>query len=180
MSRYQRIKSIITGFVMVLFALALFFIPEISYEIVAGIIGLLMLIYGFRLLWYYFSMARHMVGGKFILFQAIIILDFAVFTGSVASLDGFVIIFYLLGVFAFSGLIDILRAFESKRIGAPMWKLRLSGGCINVLFAVLMLMLGLVFNNKSILVYGFCISLFYMGILRIVTSFRKTAIVYIQ
>ena len=42
------------------------------------------------------------------------------------------------------------------------------------------LILGVILGDKNILVYGFAISVVYAGVMRIITAFRKTAIVYIQ
>lgn len=179
MNQFQRIKGLIVGLIMIAFAVLVMWIPEEGFISVAAVIGLLLFIYGFRLLWFYFRMARHMVGGKSSLYQAIIILDFALFTGSIASMNSFIVMFYLLGVFAFTGVINILRAFETKRFGGS-WQGKFISGCISVLFAVLMLILGWVFGDKDILVYGFGISVIYAGVMRIINAFKKTAIVYIQ
>lgn len=179
MSRFQRIKNIILGLIMIGFAVLIISIPEEGFLSVVVVIGLLLLLYGFRLLWYYFTMARHMVGGKSSLYQAVIIIDLALFTGSIASMNSFIIMFYLLGVFAFTGVIDILRAFETKRFGGA-WKGKFFTGCVLVLFAVLMLILGVIQGDKTILVYGFAVSVIYAGLMRIITAFRKTAIIYIQ
>ena len=179
MSRFQRIKNIILGLIMIGFAVLIISIPEEGFLSVVVVIGLLLFLYGFRLLWYYFTMARHMVGGKSSLYQAVIIIDLALFTGSIASMNSFIIMFYLLGVFAFTGVIDILRAFETKRFGGA-WKGKFFTGCVLVLFAVLMLILGVIQGDKTILVYGFAVSVIYAGLMRIITAFRKTAIVYIQ
>lgn len=180
MNKFQRIKGILTGVLLLLFAPVFLLVPNESYELIAAIIALLLLIYGFRLLWYYFTMARHMVGGKTSLYQAVIILDLGLFTGSMASMNSFAILFYLLGVFAFSGFVDILRAFEAKRVGASSWMIKLITGCVAVLFAMLMLILGVILGDKNILVYGFSLSMIYAGVMRIITALRKTAIVYIQ
>ena len=179
MSRFQRIKNIILGLIMIGFAVLIIRLPEEGFLSVVVVIGLLLFLYGFRLLWYYFTMARHMVGGKSSLYQAVIIIDLALFTGSIASMNSFIIMFYLLGVFAFTGVIDILRAFETKRFGGA-WKGKFFTGCVLVLFAVLMLILGVIQGDKTILVYGFAVSVIYAGLMRIITAFRKTAIVYIQ
>lgn len=179
MSRFQRIKNILLGLIMIGFAVLIALLPEEGFIFVIAVIGLLLFLYGFRLLHYYFTMARHMVGGKSSLYQAIIIIDLALFTGSIASMNSFIIMFYLLGVFAFTGVIGILRAFEAKRFGGA-WKSKLFTGCAFVLFAVLMLITGVILGDKNILVYGFAISVIYAGVMRIITAFRKTAIVYIQ
>lgn len=180
MNRFQRIKEIIFGVLMLLFALLLFLIPEDSYALVAFIIGILLLCYGFRLLWYYFSMARHMVGGQMTLVEAVILLDLALFTFSMTAMESYVIMFYLLGAFAFSGLIDILRAFESKRVGASVWKINLISGIVSIALVLVMLILGVILGKKEFLVYGYALNLIYAGVMRIVSAFRKTAVIYIQ
>ena len=179
MSKFQRIKDVLFSAVILLFAVAILMVPQDGFEAVALVIGFLLLIYGGRKMWYYFRMARHMVGGKSILYQSIIVLDLALFTLTVASMSSFVILFYLLGVYAFTGVISILRAFEAKRFGAA-WKFKLISGIVSVLFALFALILGVAFDNKEILVYGFSISLFYEAAVRIVNAFRKTAVVYVQ
>ena len=180
MSSFQRIKSIVFGVLMVLFALIMFWMPEDWYDTVTVLMSLSLMLYGVKLLFFYFSMARHMVGGKIMLYQAIIILDLSLFTISMASMSSFTIIIYLLGIFGFTGVIDILRAFEAKSNCYKHWKLKFLTGCICVVFVIIMAVLGLIFKNTAILVYGYCISLFYSGVVRIVTAFRKTAMVYIQ
>ena len=180
MNRFQRIKDIIAGIFAMLVAMVLFIVPEESCALVALIISVLLLVYGFRLMWYYFSMARHMVGGKMTMVEAIIILDLGLFTISMASLNHFIILFYLSGVFAFSGLIDILRAFESKRVGASIWKIKLITGIVSVSLVLVMIVLGIILGKKEFLVYGYCLSLVYAGAMKIITAFRKSAIIYIQ
>ncbi|MBQ3264152.1 MAG: DUF308 domain-containing protein [Ruminococcus sp.] len=179
MSRFQRVKSFTAGILMILFALLMLLAPEEFYDTLAAIISFMMIIYGLRLLIYYFRMARHMVGGKSTLYQAIVVLDAALFTLAVASMNSFIIMMYLLGIYAFSGAVDILRAFEAKRNGAS-WKMKFLTGCISVLFAVMLVITGVVLKKTEILVYGFGISLIYSATVRIASAFRRTAIVYIQ
>lgn len=82
MNKFQRIKEIVFGVALIALAVLLAMIPEDSILVVAFIISLSLLIYGARLMWYYFSMARHMVGGKATLYQGIIVLDIALFSFS--------------------------------------------------------------------------------------------------
>ena len=180
MTKFQKIKNLLFGLLLTAFAVILLLIPESSYDAAAAVIGLFLFIYSLRLLWYYFRMARHMVGGKAILYQGLIVLDLSLFTGSMATMNSFVLIFYLFGIFAFSGFVDILRSFESKKLGASSWKFRIISGAVGLLFSIVMLITGVIIGNRDILVYGFCISLVYSGIRRIISAFRKTAIVYIQ
>ena len=124
MSSVQRIGNIVLAVLILLFALILITIPEEGLPIIILILATTLVVRGFRLLWYYFSMARHMVGGKSTLYRAIIILDLGIFTSSLASMSSYAILLYLVGIYAFSGIIDILRAFEAKRFGAPLWRAR--------------------------------------------------------
>ena len=180
MSYFQRIKGIIIAALLLILAAIMFVYPKQSYYIVAAVLGLSLLVYGFHMLWFYFTMARNMVGGKTSLYQAIIVLDLALFTGSVTTMSNYIIIIYLLGVYAFSGFIEIARAVESKRFSSPNWKYKLINGLIMVFAAVALTVFGMVKGNLDLLVYGYAVSLVYTAIMRIVTSLRKTAIVYIQ
>ncbi len=121
-----------------------------------------------------------MVGGKTFLYQSIIVLDFALFTFSLIRISTVWIMIYLMGIFAFSGAIDILRALEAKKNGAPSWKLKFISGCISVAATIALFIIGIIFREQTILVYGYCINLGYAAVMRFVNAFRRTAIVYIQ
>ena len=180
MSYFQRIKNVLIGIFMIIFAVLLFFVPNYSYPLIAVIVSMLVFVYGFKLLIYYFRMAKYMVGGKSTLCQAVIILDLALFTSTLAFMSDVVIIVYLLGIYAFAGFVDILRAGEAIRMKASNWKLKLTTGLISVIFAVSLVIAGVINGNLEIIVYGFCFSLFYSAVVRIVSAFKRTAIVYIQ
>ena len=180
MSYFQRIKNVVIGIFMILFAILLLFAPKYSYPLIAIIVSALVFVYGFRLLIYYFRMARYMVGGKSTLCQAVIILDLALFTSTMAFMGDIFIMIYLLGIYAFAGFVDILRAIEAIRMKASNWKLKFITGLISVLFAVSLVVAGAIKGNLEIIVYGYCFSLFYSAVVRIATAFKRTAIVYIQ
>ena len=179
MNRFQRLKDILIALILTAFGVTLILVPEEGYNDVILVLSLLIAVYGIRLLWYYITMSRHMVGGKSSLYHAVIVLDLALFTGSIATMNNFIILFYLLGSFAFGGVINVLRSLEAKRYGAS-WRFKFFSGVISVVFAIAMLVLAIVLGNNNILVYGFSISLFYSAAVRIYNAFRKTAIVYIQ
>lgn len=180
MSHFQRVKNIIFGIVLILFAISLIISPEEGYPVIAAVVSALVFIYGFKLLIYYFRMARYMVGGKSTLCQAIIILDLALFLTTMVFMGEVVIIIYLLGIYAFTGVVDILRAFEAMKMKASNWKVKLITGLISVLFAVSLVVAGFVIGNMQIIVYGYCLSLVYSAVVKIATAFKRTAIVYIQ
>ena len=180
MSRFQRIKEIIFGVVIILYAILMLLVPEEAYDTVAALITLSLFFYGARLLWFYFTMARHMVGGKSTMYQAIFVLDLGLFTAGMASMPSYVIMLYLLGIYCFTGVVDILSAFEKKKQGAASWKVKLISGIVTVLFAVVLVVLGLILHDAELVVYGYCISLIYTGVMKIVSAVRRTAIVYIR
>ncbi|MBQ3330686.1 MAG: DUF308 domain-containing protein [Ruminococcus sp.] len=180
MSLFQHIKSFVTGLFLIAVAVVFFLIPRNAYDTIYIIISLIVLVYGLRLLWFYFTMARHMVGGKITLYQAIIVLDAALFTMTIAKMSDYIVLAYLLGVYAFAGVIDILRAFEAKKNDSPVWKKKIMIGFAESGFAILLVVVALILRDINFLVYGFAVSLASSGILRIYDAFRKTAVVYIQ
>ena len=180
MSRFQRIRSFIIGVLILLFSLLLLLLPKDSYGTITIIIALILLFYGARQLIYYLRMARHMVGGKIILYEAIIILDLGLFTYSLYDDKSLTILVFLLIIYAFTGFVDILRAFEEKKNGSRHWIRKLLTGSAMVIFALALVIIALILKNTLILKYGFCLSGAYAGVKRITSAFKKTAIIYIQ
>lgn len=180
MSSWQRIKNILIGAGLMIVALILSIFPNMSANLITTIICLALVLYGVRMLWFYTTMARHMVGGKAILYRSLIILDLAIFTAGLSGMSSFVIMIYLMGIYGFNGAISVLRALEAKRFGARAWKGRLVNGIIALIFTVTLLCFGLIAGTTELLIYGYSISLFYSAVMRIIAAFRKTAIVYIQ
>ena len=178
MSFFQRFKSILAGILMLFFVALLLLLPNEAYYLVAGVLGLMLIIYGIRLLWYYLTMARHMVGGKSVLYRSIIAFDAAILLTTAIPMSRQIVMFYLLFIYAFYGVIDVLRALEAKSHGAR-WKFKFFSGIIEVLFAISLLIAGMFVGNPVFIVYGYAISLVYTAIVRIVGAFRKTAIVYV-
>ncbi|MBQ2093354.1 MAG: DUF308 domain-containing protein, partial [Ruminococcus sp.] len=136
MSKFKRIRDVILGVFMILLALLMILLPENSLGIVVLILTVSMFAYGFRLLWFYFTMSRHMVGGKATLYRAIIVLDLALFLVSAAALSRIIVLIYLIFIFIFTGIIDILRSFEAKSNGAANWRFKMTTGVITVFLAI--------------------------------------------
>ena len=177
MSSGQRIKNILIGIAIILGALILIAFPEDGIIITASILSLSLFIYGIKTLIYYVTMARHMVGGRIMLYLAVVVLDLGMFTMMLTNIPKIYIVLYLVVVYAFAGVVSILRALEAKRYQAPMWKLSLISGIINVVIAILCIIF---MRSTNMIVYLYCAGLIYSAIVRIVTAFRETAIVYIQ
>ena len=180
MTSVQRVKKVLAGLLMLLCCVALAAEPEFGFYFVALILSVSLLLYALRSLLYYFTMARHMVGGKSILFRGIIVLDLAVFTLSMVDDPKLYIILYLLGIHAFAGLMAILRALEARRFQSPSWRRNMLSGAVNLTIAVLAVIAGLFLPDTRDLVYLYAGCLFYSACVQIASAFRKTAIVYIQ
>ena len=179
MSHIKRIQNVVLGILTLLLAAVMLLAPKESLPLIAAILSLSLFAYGFKTMWFYFRMARHMVGSKKILYRAIITLDLSLFLLSMVRADSFIIMVYLLFVFVFKGFVDVLRAFEAKKNGSRQWRPKLIAGIIIVLFAIAMLVVGIILGKTEILVYGYCVSLVNSAVIRIISAFKRTAVVYV-
>ncbi|MCR5788682.1 MAG: hypothetical protein K6G83_02230 [Lachnospiraceae bacterium] len=178
MTVFQRVRGILIGLCMLVFAALLITDPgEEAYMFIIAVLSLGFAAAGIKNIIFYFTMARHMVGGKMILIQGVIILDFALFTGSLADVPRIYILLYLIGIHAFSGAVEILRAMEAKRTVEGPWKLKLSHGVINFALALACLVF-IRHSNTALLIYS--VGLIYSAVIRILSSFRRTTFVMIQ
>ena len=178
MNSIQRIKKFLSGLVMLLGSLLLIVEPEEGYYIIAFLLSISLLLTGVRALVYYFTMARNMVGGKSILYRALILTDLGIFTLPTITIPKIYLICHLLISHAFSGLVDMLKAVEDKKLQASSWRMSFIYGLGNLLTAVAAFVC--VLNQSTELVVDiYCISLAYSGMMQMAASFRKTAIIYI-
>ena len=162
---------------MIISAVVMICYPEFGYLLIGSILSFILMFTGIRNLIYYRSMARHMVGGRHILYMGLILLDMGLFLGGLVSMHPIYVMLYLLGGYAFSGLVHILRSFEAKSYSVLMWLRTLSNGLFDIAIAVLCLFF---YQSQKILVLVYCIGLFHSAILRLMSAFRRSAIVYIQ
>ncbi|MBQ7646514.1 MAG: hypothetical protein IJS94_04520 [Clostridia bacterium] len=176
MSAVERIKNVLIGLLIILGAVILVFFPEEGFIIIAGILSISLVAYGVKSLVYYLMLARHMVGGRIMLYLAVVVLDLGIFTMMLTKIPRIYVVLYLVVVYAFSVVIDILRALEAKKLQAPSWRFSLISGIINVVIVILCLVF---INSTKMIVYLYSGGLIYLAIVRIVNAFRKTAIVYI-
>ena len=177
MTKFTRIKEIIFGIVTIACALLTMVAPSDGYDVIILILAVWLMIRGIRTLVYYFSMARFMVGGRSQLYSGVILLDFGILTATLTDVPHYYVLLYLIMMHAFSGLIEVLRALEAKRYGAPSWRLKLSHGILNLLVTVASLIF-MKYLATAVIVYG--IGLIYSSVMRIISACRKTKLVYIQ
>ena len=177
MTRFQKIRSLVMGLGYIIVGLAMIAFTNEAYIFVIFFLSMGLLISGIERLVYYFTMARYMVGGKAVLYRGVVLLDFALFTLSLNDVPKIYVLMYLALIHAFSGVVDILSALESKRYLSKNWKLKLFHGVLNVLVAASCFVF-LKNPNTAVLVYG--VGIVYSGILRLISAFRKTTIVFIR
>ena len=116
MSRIQRIRTFIEGLIIIIGAILLIIYRSHAYEAILIFLAAGFIFYGVKRLVFYFLMARHMVGGKEILYKGIILFNFGVITSSVSNIPKIYILLYLAVIHAFSGIVEILRTNELKNI----------------------------------------------------------------
>ncbi len=179
MTKWNRIRNILQGIATIVFAMILFARPEYGLTIVLAIVGIGMTLRGIGQLIYYFSMARHMVDGKFVLCRGLIFLDLGLFTSAISDNPDAVVIFYIAAVSAFNGLVSILHAFESRKSGSPRWKYSLLHGAACLILAGVGVIGYLVLQNTDLCVYAYAAGLLYSAVLFFAVAFRRSAIVYI-
>ena len=178
MNSIQRIKKFLSGLVMLLGSLLLIVEPEEGYYIIAFLLSISLLLTGVRALVYYFTMARNMVGGKSILYRALILTDLGIFTLTTITIPKIYLICHLLISHAFSGLVDMLKAIEDKKLQSSSWRMSFLYGLGNLLTAVAAFTC-LLNNSTDLVMYIYCAGLAYSAIMQMASSFRKAAIIYI-
>ena len=180
MNRIQRISGVLVGVGFILMSIILVFESETGFQIVCGILFIMLFITGVRSLLYYFTMARYMVGGRRSLYKGVILFDLGMFTLTLNDIPIQYVILYLVAIHAFAGAVDVLNALEAHRLETPAWKSKMLFGAGNIVMAVLCVIFGFIRASVDSVVYIYAAGLFYSGIVRIAESFRKTAVVYIQ
>jgi hypothetical protein len=150
---------------------------DYGYAIILVFLSISLSITAIGELFYYFTMARFMVGGKVSLYKGVIILDFAFFTLAITDLPNFYLILYLVAIHAFSALVDILRANEARINGAKNWLFKLASGVFEIFIAIACIWN---INEREVAVLLFSLGVIYSGLVNVVNSFKRTAIVYIQ
>ncbi|MBQ1548269.1 MAG: hypothetical protein IIZ61_07740 [Lachnospiraceae bacterium] len=177
MSKGQRIRRFIAGFVEIPLAIVMMLIPKLGYPLILIALSLGLTLRGARDLFYYFTLARHMVGGRRSFYTGILIFDLGLFTASLTTIPHIYILLYLIGIHAFGGLVGVLAALEEKRHGAAHWRLKLSGGIVNIFIALLCVIF---IKSENTAIYIYCLGMIYSGVMRMVMACRKTAMVCIR
>lgn len=176
MSNFRRMYNLIKGFFMLLCASLLMVHPKDGAVFVILILDLELLIHGIRMIIYYFTMARYMVGGIMTLYKSIIIIDFGLFIFFMEDIPYRLMLMYLLAVMAMHSITTILGSLEMKRMENHSWKVKMANGVINISLVIFALFM---FGSEQMVTIIFCIGLINTAFYNIAVSLKKSAIIYI-
>lgn len=175
MTATKRFWNILVGIVMLLYSVAMLKFPDDGYELVIIFLDVSLILYGLRLLIYYFTMARYMVGGIATFYKSIIIIDLGLFIFGLDNIPQKFAMLYLIAGLAFSGVVDILHSLEERRLFAS-WRVHISYGFGKLGIAIACLFF---LSSMRMVTFIYCIGLVHSAIFRFINAFRKTAITYV-
>ena len=176
MTIWQKVKNVLLAVSMIAIGVAMIFYGEKAYFVIIALFSIALEIMGLRKLMFSFSMARHMVGGRNILFRGILFFDFGIFTGSLVWVPKGYILVYLAGTLAFSGVVNIIGATEAKRIESS-WKFKTFQGIVKILFAIICL----IFMRSEVRVVDICaIGFILSAVMSIANTFRRQQVITID
>ena len=176
MSSIRRGFTFIKALLMLVCAGVLLAFPKDGAAIVIFILDLSLLIYGLRMLIYYLTMARYMVGGIMTLYKSIIVIDFGLFIFYMDRIPYRFMMVYLVAVMLFHSVTTLLGAFEMRRLENHSWKMRLAYGVTNMILAVSALFM---IGRTEMVTVIYCIGLITGALYNIRLAFRKSAIIFI-
>ena len=177
MTRTRRIFNIISSAFAIQVALLLMLVPEATFIIIAIGVGLMLTYKGLSYIIFYLTHANHMIGGKRILLVGLILLDVGVFASALFDQAQAIMIIYVVGCHVVAAGLNIVRTVGNKKDGNPGWKTDLAQAVGNIAQVALCLIF---IKSVEIPVYIFCGGLIYSSILTIISSCKRTAIVYVQ
>ncbi len=177
MSRLQKAVYAFTGFVMIIFGLLMYLTEGTGYLIILLVLEFALMIFGLQQLIYYFTMARYMVGGIYIFYKGVLLLDAGLFALNMDDVPRQYAMIYLIITMGFSGLLAVVHSIESKRLQSGRWIHQFFYGSVEIISAIVCLSF---LNSQEILTTVYAISMFHAGGNRILSAFRKSSIVYIE
>ena len=177
MGKARRVFNVLTGLFTILFGLFMFSGQDRAYTAMLFFLEFALIIRGVRLLVYYNSMARHMVGGKIILYEGIFFLDLGLLFVSIDDLPWMYVMLYLVIGLAISGVVDLLRANEIRLLESGHWKYHAFTGIVKILATVISFAS---FKYPFILVGVYSFGVVHSGAAKIISAVRPGAIVYIE
>lgn len=177
MSFTKRVYNIISGLIMIMFGVFLFIDTEDGMDLVIAALVFTLIIYGLKQTLYFFTMARHMVGGRMILYRGVIILDIGLFMLLTLDDPSIYVALYLIGGLALSGAIAILKGLEAKKLQIKSCNRTIFYGIVKIIIAGFSLFH---LNSYNMLVYIFAVGVVFSALTRIAEALRKSAIIFVQ
>ena len=177
MSKTKRVWNIIMAVLNIQGALLLMFIPDAAFLFIAVAVGLMLMGRGIKFLFYYLTQAHRMVGGKRILLVGLFLFDFGVLVTTLIDEPQAILIVYVVAIHLVAAVVNIIRTVGNKKDGNPGWKIDLAQFIGNLAQVILCLVF---IKHVEIPVFIYCIGEMYASVLKIISSCKKTAIVYVQ
>ena len=179
MTNMNRIKNFLQGIGLILFGLILLLDPRGGLSVVIGLLGLGLTLRGISTLFYYRNMAKHMVGGRLVLYRGLFFLDAGIFSSTLANAPSVYLIVYIAAMNLFTALVAFLRARESKKLGSRLWILRTLYGTGLLVMVSVAIVHGIYYHRTDTAVYVYALGTLYSAARKIGSSFQKSAIAYI-
>ena len=176
MSWGRKVREVLIGLLMLAMACVMATFPDVGYVLVQIALSLALLVAGAGRVAYYHTMARHMVGGKTVLYTGVVLFDLGLLSLSISAIPQVYVMLYLVAIHLFGGVVSILQARQQRGYGADSWRLAMAGGVVDVALAVLCLVF---MGSLNVATYVYAAGLAWSGVMRIVSALRRTAIVYI-
>ena len=177
MGKARRVFNVLSGLLTIFFGIIMLDGMERAYSIMLFFLEIALILRGVRLLSYYVSMARHMVGGKIILYEGVFFLDMGLFLVSIDDLPKMYVLLYLIIGLAISGIVDLLRANEIRLLESGHWKYQAFTGIVKIMATIVSFAS---FKYSFILVNVYSFGVIHSGVAKIVSAVRPGAIVYIE
>ena len=177
MNVIKKISEILIGLAILFAAVSLILEPKDAAEVIGAIIGITLFVIGIRYLIFYSTMARHMVGGRMIFYTGLIILDLSLLSTVILQKSHRYILLYLVAVYAFYGVVQLLRSFEGKKHENPSWKFKFLFAVVDLVICVACIFF---IRSESTMSVIYAIGLVPTGVSRIVEAFKREETVGIQ
>ena len=177
MNLRQKLFNLIIGSLLILAAVIIIADPVVGVDILAGFLSITLVAAGIREIVFFFQMGRFMVGGKTVFYTGIIMMDAGILAGAVLLMSKFYVLLYLVGFFAFYGVVTLLRAREEMHFEGSGWKYRILYAVVDLVIAV-----ACVFFIRSTEMMGYIYAggLIFTALSRFALMRRRVVGVYIQ
>ena len=176
MTNYQRIYTIIKSVILIILALLTILSPSIGYYVLLFILVMSLLIYGIRLLVYYFSLARYKVGGLWTLYKSIIIIDLSLLLLSIQWAPQKLVMIVLILLLAFDGVVFVMKAMKSKKLDSGKWKSQLFLGIILFVIAIICI---ITIKSTQFATILYSLAIIISAVSDIISVAKRNEIVYI-